>query len=438
MLDRKEEAITPPPSYRFAPFYIDQDASWDRPWASFQRFYLSNSSKTLAEYHSGLKPNEYYAAQTVWNLLQVQRKELEAERAVLHQTPRSLQQLVSDIVLSFDLDDFQEESAQLIEESRKLHQDQADYRQRLVDISEERRLWVEQHDLVTATLAEMDENFADALKGPSEIACPTCGHHYHNATADQFEIVQDKDGLYNALIISHEKMRELDAKAQTERNNISQLEERIARINHILGERKADVSFNDVVVAQGRNEAGKIIRGRIAGIDENISRKRREEDAESETMRAAVSRDRTQEIKAYFKDRLFEFAEYLSVRVDMGRAPSMVSMPFGRGSEGPRGIIAFYYAFLHTARRYSSCAFCPIVIDAPNQQGQDDMQRIMRFIIDKRPADSQVIVATEDLFGLTEADATIVHVGKRANQLLDEDRYDEVSNAVRSYLEHLI
>ena len=64
MLDRKEEAITPPPSYMFAPFYIDQDASWDRPWASFQRFYLSNSSKTLAEYHSGLKPNEYYAGAT--------------------------------------------------------------------------------------------------------------------------------------------------------------------------------------------------------------------------------------------------------------------------------------------------------------------------------------------------------------------------------------
>ena len=35
--------------------------------------------------------------------------------------------------------------------------------------------------------------------------------------------------------------------------------------------------------------------------------------------------------------------------------PSMVSMPFGRGSEGSRGIIAFYYTFLHTVRRYSSC-----------------------------------------------------------------------------------
>jgi predicted house-cleaning noncanonical NTP pyrophosphatase (MazG superfamily) len=349
-----------------------------------------------------------------------------------------MQQLVSDITLSFDLNDFQEESAQLIEESRHLHEDQANYRQRLADISEERRLWSEQHDLVTATLAEMDENFADALKRPSEIACPTCGHHYHNAIADQFEIVQDKDGLYNALIISHEKMRELDANAQTERNNISQIEERISRINHILSVRKSDLSFNDVVVAQGRNEAGKIIRDRIAAIDENISRKRAREDAEAETMRAAVSAKRTREIKGYFKDRLFEFADYLSVRVDTGRAPSMVSMPFGRGSEGPRGIIAFYYAFLHTARRYSSSAFCPIVIDAPNQQGQDDMERVMRFIIDKRPPDSQVIVATEDLYGLTEADAAIVHVGRRANQLLDEDQYEEVSDRVRPYLGQLI
>jgi hypothetical protein len=49
-----------------------------------------------------------------------------------------------------------------------------------------------------------------------------------------------------------------------------------------------------------------------------------------------------------------------------------------------------------------------------------------------------VIVATEDLFGLTDEDATIVHVGKRANQLLDEDRYDEVSDVVRPYLGQLI
>lgn len=270
------------------------------------------------------------------------------------------------------------------------------------------------------------------------MACPTCGHHYENSIADQFEIVQDKDGLFNALIISQEKLHELDHKAWLERENISNINERISRINHILGIRKEDVSFYDVVAAQGRNEAGKIIRGRIDQIDESVGAKRREEDAASEAMKEVVSRRRTQEIKGFFSERLFEFTSHLSVRIDTTKTPSMTSMPFGRGSEGPRGIIAYYYAFLHTARKYSSALFAPIVIDAPNQQGQDDMQRVMRFIIDQRPPGSQVIVATEDLFGLTETEASIVHVGKRENQLLDEDQYEEVSDIVRPYLGQLI
>jgi hypothetical protein len=438
MLNPQEQAVTPPPAYMFAPFYIDQDAGWKQPWTSFKRLYLNNSPKTLAEYHSGIKPNEYYEAQARRNLMQVQRRELEAEREVLQQTLRKMQQVVTDIVLSFDLNDFQEESAQLLEESRKLHQDQSDYRQRLANISEERRLWLEQRDLVKATLAEIDENFAAALTRPSEVECPTCGHHYQNAIADQFEIVKDKDGLYSSLIISQEKLHELDAKAQTERQNIAGLEEQITRINQVLGFRKADVSFNDVLVAQGRNEAAKLIRGQIAEIEDSIARKRIEEDAANDAMRTSLSPRRTAEIKAYFKDRLYEFSNHLSVRIDDSRSPPITSSTFGRGSEGPRGIVAYYYAFLHTARKYSSSAFCPIVIDAPNQQGQDDMEKIMRFIIDKRPPDSQVIVATEDLFGLTEADATIVHVGKRQNQLLDEDKYEEVSGIVRPYLEQLI
>ena len=46
---------------------------------------------------AGQQPNEYYVAQTRRNMLQVQRKELEAERGVLHQTLRNMQQLVSDV-----------------------------------------------------------------------------------------------------------------------------------------------------------------------------------------------------------------------------------------------------------------------------------------------------------------------------------------------------
>ena len=133
-----------------------------------------------------------------------------------------------------------------------------------------------------------------------------------------------------------------------------------------------------------------------------------------------------------------DFCDRLQVRLDTSKPQSIVGTQFGRGSEGPRGIIAYNYAFLHTARKYSSSSFCPIIIDAPNQQGQDDMRKIMRFIVDYRPTNSQVLVATEDMFGLTDNDADIVYVGKRKNQLLDEEVYDEVWDTVRPYLEQLI
>jgi hypothetical protein len=56
MVDKKDEVITPPPAYMFAPFYIDQDKSWGETWVSFKGLYLNNSKQTLAEYHSGQKP----------------------------------------------------------------------------------------------------------------------------------------------------------------------------------------------------------------------------------------------------------------------------------------------------------------------------------------------------------------------------------------------
>ena len=111
--------------------------------------------------------------------------------------------------------------------------------------------------------------------------------------------------MFNSLIISQEKLHELDAKAEAERKNIAELEHRIARITHILGVRKDELSLNDVISAQGRNEAGRIIRGRIAKIDDGISERRSQEEAATREMQAAVSRKRSQEIKGFFRDRLF-------------------------------------------------------------------------------------------------------------------------------------
>jgi hypothetical protein len=440
MSGHDDDVVIPPPAYIFAPFYIDQDQSWTKPWESFTRMHLPDSKRILADYHSGLRPNAYYEAKARQALLRSERKVIEAERGILDQTLRGIQTLVSDVVLSYDLQDFKEESSSLLEESNRLHNEQARYRQRLAEIADERRLWVEQRDLVKTALAEMDAVFAAALERPSEIACPTCGQHYDNSIAEQFSLVEDTDGLYKALVTSTDKLHELEGMANAERANIDKLSDRIATINHILGVRKTDLSFRDVVAAEGRNEAARIIRHRIADTDAAIGEKRRLEDAEDQQMRTAVSRKRSQEIREFFYERLERFAIDLDVRLEDTRKAQLSSVSLRRGSEGPRGLMIYYYAFLQTARQYSSSAFCPIVIDAPNQQGQDtiNMPHMMRFILDEKPADSQVIIAAEQLFGVAASEVDLVEVGKRNRQVLREEDYVRVSELIRPYLGQLI
>jgi hypothetical protein len=67
-----------------------------------------------------------------------------------------------------------------------------------------------------------------------------------------------------------------------------------------------------------------------------------------------------------------------------------------------------------------------------------NMPRIMKFILEDRPADSQVIVATEQLFGVDPATVDVKEVGKRSHQVLREEDFESVSDLMRPYLGQLI
>jgi hypothetical protein len=78
-------------------------------------------------------------------------------------------------------------------------------------------------------------------------------------------------------------------------------------------------------------------------------------------------------------------------------------------------LAAYYYAFLHTAHKFGSSAFCPIVIDAPNQQGQDanHLPAIIAFLVKSRPPNAQLILAVEEAAGVDGTDVQVVAVDKQ-------------------------
>jgi len=95
----------------------------------------------------------------------------------------------------------------------------------------------------------------------------------------------------------------------------------------------------------------------------------------------------------------------------------------------------YYYSFLHTTKRHGSSAFCPIVVDAPNQQGQDKvhLRKMMQFLLSEAPTGAQVIIASETS-PPPSADTTVVDVSWKKDQVLREDKYPEVLAYVSPFL----
>lgn len=427
MTDKRDDVVVPPPAYAFAPYYVDQDKSWNSAWTPFTGMYLSDSARVLADYHSGLKPNEYYVALAEREKTKRELGEVQLRRRGLVDAVSHLEQASPDAGLHLTLDDFADETARLVAESQRLHEREVEHREKLAELADVRSLWSAQLAVAKATLAELDEVFASATHQPVDVECPSCGEHYSNDIAARFKIASDGDTLTAVAQKAQEEIRKTSTEIEKVQSNVAAVAEAITRVQAVLSVRRRDISLGDVVAAEGRNSATRILRRRIEEAETQIGHLTARIDEIVAEMNRALDRKRSRSIKACFASHLSRAAQRLDVGLDS--VSLITSPPRARGSEGPRGLAAYYYAFLQTAREYGSATFCPIVVDAPNQQGQDreHLPAMIQFLVRDRPKDSQLILAVEEAVGVSGEEATIVRVGQGRNRLLSEEAYDDVA-----------
>ncbi|MFM9848577.1 MAG: hypothetical protein ACKVP3_15615 [Hyphomicrobiaceae bacterium] len=435
LADKREHVRTPPPSYAFAPFYVDQDRSWQKPWDSFKDLAMfPASAKSLSEYHSGLRPNAYYEAKAERDLLSAEMTKTDAERKAVDQALLKIRESMPATPIDFDMDAFRGDTDRLVSQSQALHNEQARYRTDLASVNEEYQLWADHVAVVQSALSEIDEAFATALEHPADVECPMCGEHYQNHIADQFDLVADKDDLVAALQAGRQNLKELEEKRSEQRRKIEGVSAALVRVQQTLTIHREDISLRDIVVAEGRNEAQRVLKERLSVLDAEYGEKQRRMADAEQRMKAADSRQRKLAITQYFASALGTFNEELDVRIPEGTNPSIQGVHTGRGSAGPRGLAAYYYAFLHTSAKYSTSAFCPIVVDAPNQQGQDrgHLQQIMQFLLTRMPTEAQVIVGTEAVGDLSGA--AVVDISHQKERVLRAEAYDQTLEYVRPFL----
>jgi hypothetical protein len=169
-------------------------------------------------------------------------------------TLQKIRSAAAQVTLSYELGDFSEETDRLVTESQRLHDAQVSHRQRLAALNEERQLWADQRDILSGALAEMDQSLTTAASHPTHVECPTCGQEYENSLKEQFGLVEDIDGLISARLNASRKLSELDTLIKDQRANLGEIERALSRVDAVFAIRKAELTFKDVVAAEGRTE----------------------------------------------------------------------------------------------------------------------------------------------------------------------------------------
>jgi hypothetical protein len=101
----------------------------------------------------------------------------------------------------------------------------------------------------------------------------------------------------------------------------------------------------------------------------------------------------------------------------------------------PRALLAYQFAILSLIFENSPATVCPIVIDAPNQQGQDGehLPQILKFISENQPADAQLILGIENDLGI-QFGGKQINTPSEKYSLLQATQYDSVHAEVYGLL----
>jgi len=432
--------ISAMPAAIFMPFYIDQDTGLNETWDSFDGLGAYKSYKdTIIDFHTGIRPKEYYQSKAQKEAANKIRKELELERQHLQFAQNKLEAHTLDTDMGFDATAFEHEVGKYLEKQTQFNEIRERVRMDIRDLQGRRNQLLQEKKLALSTLTELEADITYLKKlDTSELVCPTCNAKHEASFANTLRLTGDAETCRLYLSSTIHELEKISVRIEKKTQSLRVHEAQIADINNILGEKRGALTLRNMLEHESRRIAGRSldveknkIDIKIGGVDEDIR------DAESD-MKKHSSRGRKSEILDFYQTKLRAFCNDLNI-------PSPPENMFLKirpvvndtGSDLPRLILAYQYAVLHTISEYSSAVTAPIVFDTAQHQDQDDtnINAIIKFAFEKRPAGSQFIFGTVSLHDYSYSGDIILANTKR--NLLKKDSYVTARAEMEPFVEAL-
>lgn len=397
------------PPYLFLPYYIDQDGGWLKPWNSFDKLSQFHGSwkKMLISYATGQRPNEYFLAKLNWSRAKAERKELEQELGAVQTAMNRVKKALPKASVRIDQNAFRQEINDLLRDASALQKEQELLRAKAFSLGATKQSLNAQVQMAKASLRDIegDLKYLTETQQDGKMICPTCGDEHENAFPVRFELVEDAATLRGIIVELESELQKVEKELTSVQSKISQLRNRERDIEKVLQTKKGTLKLRDVVESQSAEVVRLVFSSDIGMLRKSIER----HDDEIVALKARVEQydapERAKTINEYYSERVQLFATELSVLQELdddikARPDATIK---ATGSSLPRAILAYQYAIIHTAKEKGDVKYFPIVVDSPNQQAQDkeNLERILKFILNRTPKDQQLVLTIEEDPGLT-------------------------------------
>jgi hypothetical protein len=191
--------------------------------------------KDVANFHAGLRPNEYYQAKALKSVADKAKDELKVERRALERAGKRLRSNRKRLHFDLSPDQFLDQIDALVSECQVLQVEQDQVQRALSELNSKRAILVEQCTIAERVLADLDADY-EFLRRESEdeIVCPTCGTIHSNDFANKFGLISDVDSCREFLIEVRKEVEAVDNQIAAERERMGSFASSIDSINKIL------------------------------------------------------------------------------------------------------------------------------------------------------------------------------------------------------------
>jgi uncharacterized protein (UPF0212 family) len=438
----KNEFVTPPPAFLFLPFYVDQDKSWTKSWDAFQKLSQFKDPRTQSiNYHSGIRPNEYYETKKEIERHLRAMEELEKERKITSSILTEIKGKLNIGNFNVNIESFKEEIKELLVECEKLKRKEESLKLKLLELYNIKTTIECQVEIVKQAIKESNKDLSFAsVDLPHNITCPTCGADYENSFVERFEIAKDEQKSRDLYLELIKELNATEKEIGIELEKLKNTTSEVLRIEAILAEKKGEIQLKDVLDNFGKNQVKDLFQERNSNLSSSLYKTAQEKDVLDKKLKGLENKNRKESILDTFKLLLRRYLDLLDVHslneVDYKSILAKIEEK-ELGSSRPRALIAYYFSFFYLMQKFSTSTYCPLIIDSPNQQDQDieHIDKIMGFINDNQPKNTQLILGLAETYGVDFHCNTIELTEKYS--LLQDSEYEEVMNTMSTKLEFL-